>query len=52
MPKFKPYDYKQTVMVVINYQDQWQPGTFEHALHHLLVIPGGRRAVIIPCWCC
>jgi len=36
MPKFKPYDYNQTSMVVINYQDQLQAGTFEHALHHLV----------------
>jgi len=36
MPKFKSYDYNQTSMVVINYQDQLQPGTFEHALHHLM----------------
>ena len=36
MPKFKPYDYNQTAMVVINYRDQLQPGTFEHALHHLI----------------
>jgi transposase len=36
IPKFKPYDYNQTTMVVINYLDQLQPGTFEHALHHLI----------------
>lgn len=36
MPNFKPYDYNQTSMVVINYQDQLQAGTFEHALHHLI----------------
>ncbi|WP_461481613.1 transposase [Porticoccus sp.] len=36
MPKFKPYDYNQSAMVVINYRDQLQPGTFEHALHHLI----------------
>ena len=36
MPKFKTYDYNQTSMVVINYQDQSQPGTFEYALHHLI----------------
>ncbi|MBV1904537.1 MAG: IS1182 family transposase [Pseudomonadales bacterium] len=36
MPNFKPYDHNQTSMVVINYQDQLQPGTFEHALHHLI----------------
>jgi len=36
MPKFKPYDYSQNAMIVINYADQLQPGTFEHAIHHLI----------------
>lgn len=36
MPKFIPYDHNQTSMVVINYLDQLQPGTFEHAIHHLI----------------
>ena len=36
MPKFKPYNYNQSSMVVINYQDQLQSGTFEHAIHHLI----------------
>lgn len=36
MPKFIPYDYNQSSMVVINYLDQLQPGTFEHAIHHLI----------------
>jgi len=36
MPKFIPYDYNQSSMVVINYEDQLQPGTFEHAIHHLV----------------
>ena len=36
MPKFKPYNYDQTTMVVVNYLDQLQPGTFEHAVHHLV----------------
>jgi hypothetical protein len=34
MPKFIPYDYNQTSMVVINFQDQLQPGTFEYAVHY------------------
>jgi len=34
MPNFIPYDYNQSSMV--NYQDQLQPGTFEHAIHHLI----------------
>lgn len=36
MPKFKPYNYDQTAMVVINYEEQLQPGTFEHTLHYLV----------------
>lgn len=36
MPKFLPYDYNQSAMVVINYLDQLQPGTFEHAIHYLI----------------
>src|SRR5690606_7308955 len=36
MPKFKHYDYNQKSMVVINYAEQLQPGTFEYALHHLV----------------
>lgn len=35
MPNFIPYDDNQSSMVVINYKDQLQPGTFEHALHSL-----------------
>ena len=36
MPKFIPYNYNQDAMIVINFQDQLQPGTFEHALHYLI----------------
>ena len=36
MPNFKPYNYDQTTMVVINFEEQLQPGTFEYALHHLV----------------
>ncbi len=36
MPNFKPFDYNQSSMVVINYEDQLQPGTFEHAIHYLV----------------
>jgi len=35
-PRFKPYNPDQSAMVVINYQDQLQPGTFEHAVHYLI----------------
>ncbi|WP_455200126.1 IS1182 family transposase [Kaarinaea lacus] len=36
MPKFKPYHYDQNTMVVINFKDQLQPGTFEFAVHHIV----------------
>jgi len=36
MPKFIPYDYNQNTMIVINFQDQLQPGTFEYALYSLV----------------
>ncbi len=36
MPKFIPLNYQQSSMVVINYLDQLQSGTFEHAIHHLI----------------
>lgn len=36
MPKFIPYNYQQDTMVVINFNDQILPGTFEHALHYLI----------------
>jgi transposase len=36
MPRFIPLNYQQNSMVVINYLDQLQAGTFEHAIHHLI----------------
>lgn len=36
MAKFIPYDYNQHALVVVNFQDQIQPGTFEYALHFLI----------------
>lgn len=36
MPNFIPYDYNQDTMVVIDFQDQLQAGTFEHAIHFLI----------------
>lgn len=36
MPKFKPYNFNQSSMVVINFEDQLQSGTFEHAIHFLI----------------
>ncbi len=36
MPNFKPYNYDQDAMVVINFEEQIQPGTFEYAVYHLI----------------
>ena len=36
MPKFIPYDPNQSKMVVINYADQLQLGTFEFAINHII----------------
>jgi len=36
MAKYIPYNYNQSAMVVINFTDQIQPGTFEHAVHYLV----------------
>lgn len=36
MPKYLPYNYNQAEMVVINFSDQLQSGTFEHAVHYLI----------------
>ena len=36
MAKYIPYNYNQSSMVVINFTDQIQPGTFEHAVHYLV----------------
>ena len=36
MPKYIPTNYNQNTMVVINFEEQLQPGTFEHAIHYLI----------------
>jgi len=36
MPNFKHYNYDQTAMVVINFEEQLQPNTFEFTLHQLV----------------
>jgi len=36
MPKYIPYNYNQHSMVVINFEEQIQTGTFEHAIHFLI----------------
>ena len=36
MPRFKPYDYRQSLMVPLVLEEQLAPGSLEHALHHLI----------------
>ena len=36
MPRFKPYDYRQTIMAAIDFEQQILPGTFEHSLNYLV----------------
>lgn len=36
MANFIKYDYKQDVMLVVNFVEQLQPGTFEYAIHYLI----------------
>ena len=36
MPNFIPYDMNQNTMIVINFRDQLQRGTFEHAINYLI----------------
>jgi len=36
MPNFKPYNYSQDAMIVVNFEEQIQSGTFEHAVHYLI----------------
>ncbi|MCW8127830.1 hypothetical protein [Microbulbifer halophilus] len=36
MPNFRKYSYSQDAMVVINFDDQLQPDTFEFTFHRLV----------------
>jgi transposase len=36
MPNFKPFNHDQSIFLAINFQEQLQPGSFEHTLHILL----------------
>jgi len=36
MPNFIPRDRRQDVWISINFEDQLQPGTFEHIIHYLV----------------
>jgi len=36
MPRYKYYDYNQTVMIAIELEKQILPGTLEYAIHRLV----------------
>ena len=36
MPNYRPDNYKQSVLIAVNLEEQLVPGTFEHALHYLI----------------
>ena len=36
MPRYKPYDYNQMLMLPLSLADQLAPGTLEYAIHHLM----------------
>ena len=36
MPRYKPYDYNQLVMIPVSLEEQLVPGTLEYAIHHLI----------------
>lgn len=36
MPRFIDYDYNQTVLLPISFENQILPGTFEHTIHYLV----------------
>ena len=36
MPNYLPFNYNQSSMIVINFNDQLQPGSFEYAIHYLI----------------
>ena len=36
MAKFKPYNYNQLMMLAVDFEEQIQSGTFEHAIHYLI----------------
>ena len=36
MAKYKPYDYRQSVLLPVSLEDQLMPGTLEFAIHTLV----------------
>lgn len=36
MPRYKPCQYDQLMLVPVSLEDQLMPGTLEHAIHHLI----------------
>jgi transposase len=36
MPRYKPYDYDQLMMIPVTLEQQLVPGTLEYAIHRLI----------------
>ena len=36
MPRFKDYDYRQSKLLAVSFEQQILPGTFEHSLSYLV----------------
>ena len=36
MPRFIDYDYNQTVLLPVAFENRILPGTFEHTIHYLV----------------
>jgi len=36
MPRYKPYDYSQLMMIPVSLEEQLVPGTLEYAIHNLI----------------
>ena len=48
IPRFIPYNHDQNSILVVNYKDQLQPGTFEHAVHYLIQHKLGDLSIFYP----
>jgi transposase len=36
MPRYKPYDYQQSILLPVNFNEQIMPGTLEHTINYLV----------------
>ena len=36
MPRYKHYDYQQSILIPVNFDEQIMPGTLEHTINYLV----------------